>query len=296
MDVLGLEAFVAIAQAGGFRRAAERLGLSQTAISRRLQGLEQSLGETLLTRTTRSVALTKAGATLLPDAERLLREMELCLDRVRARRFRRREEVVLAVLPTLAGSLLPALLAEFCASRPHVSLRVLDGSATEIEAALREGRADLALTLIRPSIGDLVAEPLLSEPILLVCPSAHRLAGRASVAWAELEGERLIAIHRQSGNRSLVDAATAGLPFAPDWRHEVHHMATAVAWVAAGLGLAVLPRMAVAAAANPDVVALALTEPEITRRIGLVRRRGSVLPGTAERLEKFLRARLGTAA
>src|SRR5688500_16468963 len=100
MDVLGLEAFVAIAQAGGFRRAAERLGLSQTAISRRLQGLERSLGETLLTRTTRSVALTKAGATLLPDAERLLREMELCLDRVRARRFRRREEVVLAVLPT----------------------------------------------------------------------------------------------------------------------------------------------------------------------------------------------------
>lgn len=296
MDVLGLEAFVAIAQAGGFRRAAERLGLSQTAISRRLQGLEQSLGETLLTRTTRSVALTKAGATLLPDAERLLREMELCLDRVRARRFRRREEVVLAVLPTLAGSLLPPLLAEFCAGRPHVSLRLLDGSATEIEAALREGRADLALTLIRPSIGDLVAEPLLSEPMLLVCPAAHRLAGRASVTWAELAGERLIAIHRQSGNRSLVDAATAGLPFAPDWRHEVHHMATAVAWVAAGLGLAVLPRMAVAAAANPGVVALALTEPEITRRIGLVRRRGSVLPGTADQLEKFLRARLGTAA
>lgn len=295
MDVLGLEAFVAIAQAGGFRRAAERLGLSQTAISRRLQGLEQSLGERLLARTSRSVALTKAGATLLPDAERLLREMELCLDRVRARRFRRREEVVLAALPTLAGSLLPALLAEFCAGHPHVSLRLLDGSATEIEAALREGRADLALTLIRPAIGDLVAEPLLEEPMLLVCPAGHRLAGQISVAWPELAGERLIAIHRQSGNRSLVDAATAGLPFAPDWRHEVHHMATAIAWVAAGLGLAVLPRMAVAAAANPGVAALPLTGPEIIRRIGLVRRRGSALPGTAERLERFLRTRLGTA-
>ncbi len=293
MDVMGLQAFVAIAESGGFRRAAEKLGLSQTAVSRRLQGLEATLGEALLTRTTRSIALTKAGATLLPDAERLLREMEMCLDRVRSRRQPRREDVSIAVLPTLAGSLLPPLLAEFCADRPHVSIRLLDGSATEIDTALREGQADLAVTLIRPSLGgDLSAEPLLSEPMLLVCPQDHPLARAPAVPWRALQGERLIAIHRQSGNRALVDAAAAGLNFTPDWRHEVHHMATAITWVAAGLGLAVLPRMAVAATAGARVVARPLVAPEVIRQIGLIRRRGVVLPGAAERLAGFLRDRL----
>ncbi|MBE9604855.1 LysR family transcriptional regulator [Acetobacteraceae bacterium H6797] len=293
MNTAGLEAFVTIVQLGGFRRAAERLGLSQTALSRRLQGLEQELGTALLERTTRSVSLTRAGATLLPDAERLLRELSLCLDRARPAAGAQRGVVGLACLPTLAHTLLPPILAEFCAGEGP-GIRLFDASATEIEEALRAGRVDLAVTLLRVPAADLVAEPLLTEPVLLVCPEAHPLAGRESVAWAELQGQPLIAIHRQSGNRGLVDSAVATLPFALEWRHEAHHMASAVSMVEAGIGLAVLPSLALRG--NPARVrGVPLRGPAVERRLGLLRRRGVALPGAAQRLEAMLRAGLAKA-
>src|SRR5437762_3199177 len=124
IDTLGLEAFVAIAEHGGFQRAATRLHLTQTALSRRLQNLEAHVGVRLIERTTRSVALTQLGAHFLPHARRLLADLHGALLDIRESGRAMRGEVTLACVPTVGVQFLPQVLQVYCARFPANRVKV----------------------------------------------------------------------------------------------------------------------------------------------------------------------------
>lgn len=288
LDLPGLEAFVAVADLGSFLRAGARLGISQPALTRRLQRLEQIVGQELLLRRTRPIRLTPAGAALLPEAQQALSQLADAMRRAGSRNESR--HVAIGCLPTLAVRYLGPLLARHRRRWQGGEVVIYDLSGAEIRTMLEEARLDFALAALGPEHWDIESIPLFEEPFFLVCPQGHRLARRARVAWGELAKEPLISIGPLSENRRIVEAALRRAKVTAHWRVEVRHLSTAVALVASGAGLTALPASAVAGSAGQSVATVPLVEPSLTRRIGLLRRRDrSLSPAARDLMEQVLK-------
>lgn len=274
IDFLGLEAFVAIAERGSFNRAAAHLNLSQTALSHRMKKLEDDLGVRLLTRTTRQVTLTPAGLELLPRAQAVMADLTSSFVALRERGREQLERIAIGCLPTIAVAYLPVVLDAFRKAHPRVGVRVYDNSATEIAEHVQAGRAEFGLTIVAANRWDLEIRPLMKEPFVLVCPEGHALARKATVNWQALEGEPLVRIAPQTGNRVLIDDALGSRRENLDWRYEVQHVATAVGMARAGIGLTIVPRLALGVVDTAGIVALPLRNPGVTRTLGIVSKHG----------------------
>lgn len=191
MDVVEtreLAYFLAVARELHFGRAAESLGIAQPPLSRAISRLERRLGVTLLERTSRRVVLTPAGETLLAEGGAALDAVAAAVRRTR-RAGGAGPRLVLAMKPGGdGGGLLPAILAAYEREPDAVPVEMLLGYGAD--RALREGRADAALLYTpRQDVTGLATEELLKEPQVAVLPRNHRLAGRAEVAMADLDGE-----------------------------------------------------------------------------------------------------------
>ena len=252
VDFLGLEAFLSIADRGSFHRAAAHLNLSQTALSHRIRKLEDDLGLKLLARTTRQVSLTPAGQELLPKARQIMEDIQSSFAALRQQGKARQERLAIGCLPTIAIHYLPQVLQEFGQAWPDLTVEVYDNSATEIAEHVQAGRAEFGLTIVSANRWDLEITPLLKEPFILVCPLDHPFAGRVAINWSELEGIPLVRVSAQTGNRILIDDALGSRREHMRWRYECQHVATAVSMVHAGLGLTVVPRLAIDPAGTGD--------------------------------------------
>jgi DNA-binding transcriptional LysR family regulator len=134
---------------------------------------------------------------------------------------------------------------------------------------------------------------LRQDPFVLACRRDHRLAARKdAVHWRDLEGERLVGVSRRSGNRLILDRALLPHGINPAWRYETEHLSTSLGLVEAGLGIAVVPRLALPRGAHPVLVARTLVNPLIERKTGLVLRRGFAPAPAAQTLLNLLAERL----
>jgi DNA-binding transcriptional LysR family regulator len=293
IDFLGIQAFLAVAESGSFALAAARLHLSQTAISHRMRKLEESLGVELIVRTSRGIALTQAGNALLPRARTAVQQLEDSFEHVRRHGHDVTRWVAFGCLPTIATVLVP-LLHLAMQHFPQVQARLFDSSPVEIAELVQAGTAAFGLTIAQGVPESLRFEPIAREPFVLACPAGHPLAGRAQVAWPELAGEPLIRISLPSGNSMTIDDALGPLREQLRWRYEAQRTAMAVQMVRGGLGLTVLPQLAVHEAQGIEVVPIA--EPAITRMLGVVVRAGTQLRAEelflAENAAALLRQRL----
>ncbi len=295
-DFLGLEAFVAIAERGSFNKAAALLGITQTALSHRMRKLEDYLGIALFHRTTRQVSLTPAGLELLPRAKSLIEDAHGMFDDLGKAAAVRQERVAVGCLPTLAVHFLPSVLAEFSASHPGTLVRVFDNSVGEIAERVQKGEAEFGLTMLATNRWDLEVKPLAKERYVLVCRTNHRAAKLKSVSWSEIEGERLIRISTQTGNRVLMDDKLGAAGERLRWAVEVQHVSTAVAMVASGVGLTVVPRGAVEVVRASNLACVPLRSPGIARTLGVVTRRGIPLTPLAAELLAIVERRVGSIA
>jgi DNA-binding transcriptional LysR family regulator len=292
IDFLGLEAFVSIADRGNFNRAAAHLNLSQTALSHRVKKLEEDLGVRLLMRTTRQVALTPEGLDLLPRARHLIEEMTHSLDRLRKKSRNRHEQVAIGCLPTVATHYLPVILGQFNQQAPELLVRVFDRPSAEIADLVQSGQAEFGITLVSANRWDLEITPLLRESYLLVARRLDRrfgeLAQGSAIGWSDIESEALIRVSAHTGNRIIIDDALGSRREQMNWRYEVEQVSTAISMVRAGVGLTIVPRLAIDLDAMPDLVAFPLRNPAVTRTLGIVARRdASPTPG-GERLRRLI--------
>ncbi|MCF3935564.1 LysR substrate-binding domain-containing protein [Acuticoccus sp. M5D2P5] len=293
-DILGLQAFVGVAEQGSFRLAAERLNLSATAVSRRLQKLEDTLGVVLVSRTTRLVTLTRTGAEFLPRAQEVLSSLEGAISDLRAQSHFGAADVRIACLPTIAAQLLPRIIAEFPEDAAN-RVQITDLSAMEILERVRDKRADFGISFIGADHFDLIIEPLFSEPVVALVRADHPLAAKGTITWQGLEGERLISIGQRSGTRRLIQTALQSHSIALDWVYDVQHLATAVSLAAAGVGIAVLPAIA-GEMVTPPLTPVGLTEPRVERAIGLIRRNDMPLSPPARLMREIVMKRLKRAS
>lgn len=289
LDVLGTQAFIAIADAGSFSRAAEALHLTQTGLTRRLQNLESFLGVKLVERTTRSVALTPIGRDFLPQARRLVSELGAALREIRESGKALRGEVTIACVPTVGVQFLPRIVQQFAARHPGSRIRILDHASFRVAEAVIRREAEFGITLQGAHDPALTSVPLLKDRFVLVCRNDHPLARKRRLAWRELAAQPLIYCGLESGNRHVLDASLGSENLQLRALYEVQRSATAVGLVAEGVGVAVVPELAMQKGAYPRLKVVPLVEPVVSRSLVLLTRRGAYLTPAAEILYGLIR-------
>jgi DNA-binding transcriptional LysR family regulator len=284
VDILGLEAFLAIAEQGRFHKAARQLHITQTALTRRLQNFEGQLGVKLVERTTRSVALTPLGASFLPQARRMLAELTAALVGIRETGMAQRGDVVIACVPTVGVRHLPEIVREYAARHPDNRIRILDHASSGVVEAVLRREAEFGITLAGPRHPELEDRPLLEDRFVLICREDHPLAGRRRLRWRQLEPHPLVFVGAGSGNRPLLDAALAAA--APRLRsdYEVQRSSTAVGLAAAGVAAAIVPSLALQPGTHPELRVVQLFDPVVSRQLVLVRRKSGELSPAARAL------------
>jgi DNA-binding transcriptional LysR family regulator len=243
-----LRAFVAVAESSSFSRAADLLALTQPAVSRNVTELELLLGVQLLHRTTREVELTEAGRLLYGNVTRVLEDLDACLLEVQGLATQRKGRVSVASSPTLSANLLPQCIARCRQQAPGVNLKLLDRIQSDVLQSVRSGEVDFGVVIDPSEKQDLHAQTILTEPFCLVSLSSHPLARRKEVHWAELAGSSLVLLDHASGSRRLIDAALQAHGATASVVQDVGHTATIYSMVEQGLGLSVVPQLAIPAA------------------------------------------------
>jgi DNA-binding transcriptional LysR family regulator len=288
IDFDGVQAFVAVAELGGFGKAARFLNLTQTALTRRVQKLEGYLGVRLLDRTTRSVSLTPVGTDFLPQAQRLVGDLTSMVSRLRDVSRTRRGDLTLACIPSMAYQWLPAYIRRYALRYPGNRIRILDLSAGPALEAVLQGQAEFGVTILISRHPELAEQPILREPFALFCRDDHPLCREKSVSWRDVREEELIVVSSTSGNRALLDYQLARHRIDVNGAYEVNHPSTALGLVTAGVGTAILPRSTIQEGTHPSVRRIPLVRPAIARTIALVRRRKATLSPAAQAFYEML--------
>lgn len=266
-----LECFRAVAEAGSFSRAAERLGQSQPALSQAIRELESGLGTRLFDRTTRRVELTEAGRVFRDTALAGLSEIDRAVGLVQDLAKLRRGLVRIAAPPLLAATVLPRAVRAISAAHPGVDIRLEDLGTDMIVDRLRSGRAEIGIGTFPPDAEGVAITPLVRDRLAAFLRVGHPLAGRGTLVWADLADQPVVALMRESGLRLLTEMGfqAAGMAFRP--AHEVHQIYTALALVDELDAVAVLPVYAAGAMHGREFHVLPLDAPFIGREIALAR-------------------------
>jgi DNA-binding transcriptional LysR family regulator len=287
-ESLDLRAFLSVVELESFHGAAAALNLSQPALSRRIQKLEAAIGAPLLERTTRRVSITAVGRELLPLVQRMLDEFDSSLFAMRELGQRQAGQVTIACLPTAAFYFLPRVIARFNEQYPNVRFSILDLSANDGLQSVARGEVEFGINLLGFAEPELTFDPLIEDPFVLACRRDHPLAKKTKVAWADIEPYHLVTVSRASGNRTLLEAALVRSQVRLRWFYEVTHLSTSLGLVEAGLGISVLPKLATPQGEHPIIVTRPIGNPQVSRTIGVVRRRGRQLSPAAQRFLDLL--------
>lgn len=256
MNLKQLEAFAAVSALHTTTAAAQRLGLSQSAVSRLLAQLEEDLGLTLFQREQGRLTPTREAEALVGDAGAVL-DAARCLER-HAQQLRlagtRRKLVRVMVPNTLAQSLLPEVLGRFYAEHGEAVLEVFSGTYAAAEEALRSREVDLAIVRLPSPMPGLTALRRFDSEAVCVMPGDHALAALEMVGPRDLDGVPMVLLWRQSPMRHNVDAAFREARISQAVAAEVHSVSVACAMAQRGIGVTIVSRLIASACAGEGLV------------------------------------------
>lgn len=271
MDVRQLRQFVVLAETLNFRRAAERLHISQPPLSVSIRKLEQQFGTALFERSTRQVRLTDAGQVALAEVRKSLFHLEQAQRHARETREGVRGTLVVGSVGSATLSLIPRIIPPFRSAYPGIDLVLREYPSNRIVEEVEEGRLDLGLVR-SPVIGRYQVRTVALERdrLVAVVEAGSRLVGRGAVALAELAAEPFVSYSRDeaAGLHSAVAGACQSAGFLPRVVHETTQIQATISLVAAGLGVALVPALH-RHVSNDQVRFLELTDCEHFPEIGL---------------------------
>ncbi|WP_040263009.1 LysR family transcriptional regulator [Pseudomonas massiliensis] len=283
-----LRAFVTIAQTLNFAQAGERLHLSQPALSLTIKGLEEDLGGPLLVRSTRNVSLTPEGEILLPLARQLLADWDNTEERLRQHFTLQLGKVSIAAMPSFAANLLPDALRRFKDQYPKVNVAVHDVINEEVVEMVRQRRVELGIGFEPESVRSLSFEPLFLDRFVAVVPRESSWANAPGITWAQLLEADFITLQRPSAVRLLLEADLRERHGRLAVALESHQLSTVGRMVACGLGVSAVPALCRQQMEASGALCLALEEPRIERRIGLMRLADHQLSSAAQAMHDVL--------
>lgn len=287
-----IRAFCAAARTGQFNEAAERLHLSASALSRRIASIEDAVGGRVFDRSTRQVRLTALGVSLYEELSPLLSALDGSF--AHAARVARGDTgtLVVAMVATVAYSVLPDVLDSFHERHPGVYVSVRDGMAASIAQLVEQRQAEFGIATHTAFGSALDTEHVGTYSFNLIGVKTDPwLRRRKSVSWSQLRGRRVIGLNPTSSTRLQVDDELGGLGIETPWFMEVDQFSTMLSLIKNKSYCAVLPTLF--DAEKEGLLSLPLTEPVMPRQLYMVKRRDSELSAQGANLASLLRAALG---
>lgn len=286
-----LQCFSVLVEEGHFGRAAQRLSITQPALSNAIKQMEKLLGAELLARTTHSLALTPVGAEVLARTDFLVNTVDMALRDIESTVRRGRAFVRIGVIPSASDAVAEAVSEFLREGARELELAWRDAPSTTLLAEVRSGQLDFAVAAITEAPGGgLASVELFRDPLVLVLRRDHALAGLQEVGWEAIGSERLVLFESGSmpalGNPARAQFAQGAEPY------RVSYSETLYALVRGGLALGLMPRLYTASLRDPQLVVLPLARPRIERRVVLVYPAGPMRNEVAGELIAFLRQRL----
>ena len=272
MEVHQLRYACAVADTGSFSRAAERCQIAQPSLSQQILKLEEDLGVRLFDRLGRSIRVTDAGRAFLPHARSILEEVNAARSSVLLQLADVRGSVSVGVIPTIAPYLMPAYAAGFTEKFPDAKMRIVEDMTPVLVEGLRDLSIDLAILALPLRHKDLEVFPLRTEPIFAALPRDHPRSGARSLMLKDLRGEPFVMLRDGHCFRDFSVAACNSARITPNIAFESGQFSSVLAMVGAGVGISMIPEMAVDKAA--DCCYVRLTDARARRTIVLATLRG----------------------
>jgi DNA-binding transcriptional LysR family regulator len=287
-----LKAFLLAVETKSFTLAASRLAVTQPSFTSLIQDLESVLGVRLFERTTRSIALTAAGQELLERIERPIADLEEAYRSMQDLSKARRGAIVMGALPSISLTLVPQALEALNRTHPGLQVRVVEAHNDELISMLRTNQIEFALATLLDATADFEFEPLIADAFCAVYPAGHPVDSLARLTWRDLAPHDLVLLSQGSSARAQFERALNGVGAgaAPTGlRYDVTHMATATQLVRRGMGLTLLPRLALSALNMTRLKSRPLEAESARRMLGVAWRKDRHLSPGAQMLVEKLR-------
>ena len=293
MEVHQLRYACAVADTGNFSRAAERCQIAQPSLSQQILKLEEEVGAKLFDRLGRSVRLTEAGRAFLPHARLALENLDAARLSVAAQQTDVRGSVAVGVIPTIAPYLMPTYAASFAKRFPEARMRIVEEITPVLVGGLRDQSIDLAILALPLRHKDIEVFTLRTEPVFAALPKHHLHAGSDSVSLKDLRGEPFVMLRDGHCFRDLSIAACSSARITPNIAFESGQFSSVLAMVGAGVGISMIPEMAVDK--RTDCCYVRLTDARARRTIVLATLRGRSLNFVQKGLESLIASDVETA-
>lgn len=288
MEVHQLRYFCAVAETGSFTRAAEREQVAQPSLSQQIMKLEEELGVRLFDRLGRSVRLTDPGQVFLPRARAILAEMRAAKEEVAERQSTVSGPVCIGVIPTIAPYFLPSRIAVFSRKYPQAAITVVEDVTVHLLDRLRGGLVDMAIMALPARGHDLDCSPLLTERLFAILPKNHPLARKRSLMMKELRQESFLLLRDDHCFRDTAMEVCKRARILPQIVFESGQFSSIVAMVTAGLGVSIVPEMALAREAGCSFVQIA--DERASRVVGVASVKGHFLSRAPQAFLAYLRS------
>lgn len=281
-----ISAFVQVAKLESFALAAEELLVTQSALSRRIKKLENSLGASLLDRTTRSVCVSKLGREFLPQAERIVNDFHGSLDDISEIVKVRRGIVSFSCNMTISDTLLPDILERFRTAYPNIQIRVYEDSSPQAIEKVLSGQSELALAQLSEEHPDLEFTALIDDQFVIACHRSHPMSKLSSTTWEEIKDQHFVLLRSESGTRKILQKHLGSKYDIISKDMQVGHFHSQLGLVGKGIGIAAIPSLVRLSRKDLDLATIPVSKPTIRRKLGIVTYRGRALSPAAEELRK----------
>jgi DNA-binding transcriptional LysR family regulator len=291
MDVRSLNCLVEVVRRGGFSRAGAALHVTQPAVSKAVKALEEELGQQLLTRQGRKVALTDAGRVVYERAQGILAALRSIEEDVGEVRAVRRGRVRFGVPPMVGTAFFPPVLHDFREAYPGVALELREEGARRVEALVRDGEIDVGATVLPTDAVAFEVVPLMKDVLRAVVPPRSSLARRKSLALRDLERTPFVLYRADFALHGHILDACRHAGFTPQVAAESSQWDFMAAMVAADVGVALLPRTICLRLDPERVRVVPLADPVLRWDLALVWRRDRHLAPAARAFVEVVRRR-----
>ncbi|HEY0829465.1 MAG TPA: LysR family transcriptional regulator [Bacilli bacterium] len=289
MELRQLQYFVKVARKQHMTRASEELHIAQSAVSRQIHQLEEELGVALFVQKGRNLQLTPVGKLFLSRVETILTDMEKAVLEIHEFLNPEAGEIRLGFPHSLGVNLIPSIVAEFRKNHPNVKFKFKQGMYNTLIRDIVNREVDLAFISPFPEKHELVTgKILLTEELYAILPPNHILAEYQSIKLDQLQNELFVLFSEGYSLRPIVWDACLKAGFTPNIAFEGEETDTIRGLVAAGMGVSLLPEMALREINQLQPAKVRVSYPQVTRTVGLIRRSEEKLPLVAEVFHEFV--------
>ena len=282
-----ITAFVLVARLESFALAADELHITQSALSRRIKKLEDSLGAPVLDRTTRSVSVSTLGLEFLPQANRIVEDFNRSLEDITEIVKVRRGLVSFSCNMTISDTLLPDIIHKFNLTHPDIRVRVYEDSSPKAIEKVLTGQSELALGQVGEGHPELEFEPLINDYFVIACHRNHPLAKSHSTSWQEIKDQKFVVLRAESGTRKILQKSLGPLYDLISNDIQVGHFHSQLGLVGRGIGIAAIPSLIRLSRKDLDLATIPISQPTVSRQLGIATYRGRSLSPAATKLREI---------